>query len=87
MRQGIARTMETLRPEGLSYRPGRSKDRPLHAFQNSEKQCVSALLICAQATLVSVAMISIPSAQNSPRFCCVVRLMTLSSIGIPPLSP
>jgi hypothetical protein len=29
-------------------------------------------------------MMSIPSAQNSPRFCCIVRLMTLSSIGIPP---
>jgi hypothetical protein len=72
MRQDIARAMETLRPEGLSY------------SQNSEKQCVSAVLIWAQATLLSVSMMSIPSAQNSPRFCCIVRLMTLSSIGIPP---
>src|SRR6266702_5150261 len=29
-------------------------------------------------------MIRIPSAQNSPRFCCIVRLMTLSSIAILP---
>ena len=41
------------------------------------------MLIWAQATLLSVSMMSIPSAQNSPRFCCNVRLMTLSSIGIP----
>ena len=51
--------------------------RPLH--QNSEKQCASAVLIWAQATLLSVSMMSIPSAQNSPRFCCDVRLITFSS--------
>jgi hypothetical protein len=62
--------METLRPEGLSY------------IQNTEKQW-SVVLIWAQATLVSVAMMRIPSAQNSPRFCCIVRLMTLSSIRHP----
>src|SRR5882762_7910317 len=84
MRKDIASAVETLRPEGLSYTgPGRSEGRPPNEFQNNEKQCVSAVLIWAQATLVSVAMMSIPSAQNSPRFCCIVRLMTLSSIRIP----
>jgi len=63
--------MKTLRPEGLSY------------TQNNEKQCASAVLIWAQATLVRVAMMTIPNAHNSPRFCCIVRLMTLSSIEIP----
>jgi hypothetical protein len=70
----IARGTATLRPEGPSY------------IQNNEKQCVSAVLIWPQATLLSVSMMSIPSAQNSPRFCRDVRFMTLSSIiGIPRL--
>ena len=75
--------METLRPEGLSYRPGPVGRPAPYKFQNNEKQCVTAVWICDQATLVSVAMMSIPNAQNSPRFCCIDILMTLSSIGIP----
>ncbi len=84
MRQDIASAVESLRPEGLSYRPWPVGRPATKRISKQQKQCVSAVLIWAQATLVSVAMMSIPSAQNSPRFCCIVRLMTLSSIGIPP---
>ena len=52
--------------------------------QNTERHRASVAWICAHARLVNVAIVTIPNAHNSPRFCCNVRLMTFSSIGLPP---